>query len=67
MNLDEAAASIPLKRLGDPRDIGYAPCSSPLPRPVTSPARPSSSTAGTGERARTTPGQPHPPTPKTRR
>jgi len=24
MNLDEAAASIPLKRLGDPRDIGYA-------------------------------------------
>ena len=24
MNLDEAAAAIPLKRLGDPRDIGYA-------------------------------------------
>jgi len=24
MNLDEAAASIPLKRLGDPRDIGHA-------------------------------------------
>jgi len=24
MNLDEAAASIPLMRLGDPRDIGYA-------------------------------------------
>ena len=24
MNLDEATASIPLKRLGDPRDIGYA-------------------------------------------
>ncbi len=24
MNLDAAAASIPLKRLGDPRDIGHA-------------------------------------------
>jgi 3-oxoacyl-[acyl-carrier protein] reductase len=24
MNLDDAAASIPLKRLGEPRDIGYA-------------------------------------------
>src|SRR5437879_3534118 len=24
MNLDKAAASIPLKRLGDPRDIGHA-------------------------------------------
>ena len=24
MNLDEAAASIPLKRLGDPREVGHA-------------------------------------------
>ena len=24
MNLDAAAVSIPLKRIGDPRDIGYA-------------------------------------------
>jgi len=24
MNLEEVAASIPLKRIGDPRDIGHA-------------------------------------------
>jgi hypothetical protein len=46
MNLDEAAALIPLERMGDPRDIGYAALFFVSGEPAASPARLWSSTAG---------------------